>query len=122
LWNQALINALSHRPFGEARADAAWWGRLVENAVGAHLLNHLPPVEWGVTYWRRGNVEVDYVVERGRAVWALEVKSGRGGRVSGLSEFRSTYPAARTLVVGSDGIPLDEFLGSDPRRLLESVG
>ena len=65
---------------------------------------------------------MDYVVERGRAVWALEVKSGRGGRVSGLSEFRSAYPAARTLVVGSDGIPLDEFLGSDPRRLLESVG
>jgi predicted AAA+ superfamily ATPase len=122
LWNQALINALSHRSMQDARADAAWWGRLVENAVGAHLLNHLPPIEWTVTYWRRGSAEVDYVVERGRALWALEVKSGRGGRVSGLMAFRALYPSARTLLIGSDGIPLEEFLGSDPRRVLEAVG
>jgi uncharacterized protein len=122
LWNQALVNASSPRPFEDARADSAWWGRLVENAVGAHLLNHLPPGEWGVTYWRQGNAEVDYIVERGRALWALEVKSGRGGRISGLAAFRARYPSARALLVGADGIPLEEFLGSDPRRLLEASG
>ncbi len=119
LWNQALVNALSNLSFGEARADAGWWGRLVENAVGAHLLNHLSPPEWGVTYWRRGDAEVDFIVERGRALWALEVKSGRGGRSSGLEKFHASYPLSRRLRIGSDGIPLEEFFGSDPRRLLD---
>jgi predicted AAA+ superfamily ATPase len=121
LWNQALINALAPRPFEDARGDAGWWGRLVENAVGGHLLNHLPAPEWGVTYWRRGTAEVDYVVERGRTVWGLEVKSGRPRPASGLSEFRRAYRHAHTLLIGSEGIPLEEFLGSDPRPLLEGA-
>jgi predicted AAA+ superfamily ATPase len=121
LWNQALINALAPRPFEDARADAGWWGRLVENAVGAHLLNHLPAPEWGVTYWRRGTAEVDYVVDRGRTVWGLEVKSGRPRPASGLSGFRLAYRNAHTLLIGSEGIPLEEFLGSDPRPLLEGA-
>ena len=99
--------------------DAGWWGRLVENAVGAHLLNHLPAPEWGVTYWRRGNAEVDYVVERGRTVWRLEVKSGRPRPPPGLAAFRLAYPRAHTLIIGSEGIPLEEFLASGPYPQLE---
>jgi predicted AAA+ superfamily ATPase len=120
LWNQALINALAPAPFEVARADAGWWGRLVENAVGAHLLNHLPAPEWGVTYWRRGAAEVDYVVERGRTVWGLEVKSGRPRPGSGLSAFRLTYRKAHARIIGSDGIPIEEFLASDPRSHLDA--
>ena len=99
--------------------DAGWWGRLVENAVGAHRLNHLPAPEWGVTYWRRGNAEVDYVVERGRTVWGLEVKSGRPRPPPGLAAFRLAYPRAHTLIIGSEGIPLEEFLASGPCPQLE---
>jgi len=121
LWNPALVNALAPRNFEDARADAGWWGRLVENAVGAHLLNHLSAPEWGVTYWRRGASEVDYVVERGRIVWGLEVKSGRPRSASGLSGFRLAYPKAHTLIIGSDGIPLEEFLGADPGPQLEAA-
>jgi len=121
LWNQALINALVPRSFEDAQEEPGWWGRLVENAVGAHLLNHLPAPEWRVTYWRRGNAEVDYVVERGGTVWGLEVKSGRPRPTSGLSGFHLAYRKAHTLIIGSDGIPLDEFLGSDPRPQLEGA-
>jgi predicted AAA+ superfamily ATPase len=121
LWNQALINALAPRAFEQARMDAGWWGRLVENAVGAHLLNHLPAPEWGMTYWRRAGAEVDYVVERGQTVWGLEVKSGRPRPTPGLAAFRQAYPKAHTLIVGSEGIPLEEFLGSDPGPLLEGA-
>jgi hypothetical protein len=120
LWNQALINALAPRAFADARADAGWWGRLVENAVGAHLLNHLPGPEWGLTYWRQGPAEVDYVVERGRTVWGIEVKGGRPRPASGFPAFRRRYPKARTLIIGAEGIPLEEFLGADPRPQLES--
>lgn len=120
LWNQALINALSTRSFAEARRDGAWWGRLVENAVGAHLLNHLQGMEWGVSYWREGDAEVDYVVTRGRETWAIEVKSGRPGRVSGLAAFQRRFPRSRSLLLGAEGIPLEEFLGHDPQSLFST--
>ena len=118
LWNSALIHALSPLSFAEARRDGAWWGRVVENAVGAHLLNHLPEPAWQVTYWREGNTEVDFVVTQGREVWALEVKSGRPGRLSGLAAFRARYPRSRALLVGGDGIPLDDFFARSPSDFL----
>ena len=118
LWNSALIHALSPLSFAEARRDGAWWGRVVENAVGAHLLNHLPEPAWQVTYWREGNMEVDFVVTQGHEVWALEVKSGRPGRLSGLAAFRARYPRSRALLVGVDGIPLDDFFARSPSDFL----
>jgi len=119
VWNQALINTLSPRSYREARLDPAWWGRLVENAVGAHLLNHLQGLDRSLSYWRQGNAEVDFVMARGASLWALEVKSGRTGRLPGLQRFRSLYPKAQALVVGSDGIPLEEFLGGHPARFFD---
>lgn len=119
LWNNALVSAGARPSFAEARADGAWWGRLVENAVGAHLLNHLQGPQWSVTYWRDGPAEVDYVVSRGAHTWAIEVKSGRGGRVSGLSAFRERYPKASSWIVGTGGIPLEEFFGGNPERWFE---
>jgi len=109
LWNNALVNALSTRSFADTLADTIWWGRLVENAVGAHLCNSLNSVEYSITYWREGDHEVDYVISRGRDVWAIEVKSGNSGRTSGLTHFRSRYPDARALLVGAQGIPLEDF-------------
>jgi hypothetical protein len=35
-----MIAAQQEYSFNEARANAVLWGRIVENAVGAHLLNH----------------------------------------------------------------------------------
>ena len=118
LWNSALIHALSRFPFEETRRESAWWGRTVENAVGAHLLNHLFEPLWTITYWRQGQAEVDYVVTRGREVWALEVKSGRPGRLGGFAAFRARYPESRALLIGGDGIPLQDFFGRHPAEIL----
>ncbi len=116
LWNNALINALSTHTFHDALADTIWWGRLVENAVGAHLCNSLGSVEYGLSYWREGNHEVDFVVTRGRQAWAIEVKSGRSGTAAGLNRFRKRYPEAQALLVGAQGIPLMEFFSKDPKQ------
>ncbi len=118
LWNNALVTALSRRRFAETRADGGWWGRLVENAVAAHLLNGLPRESYTVNYWRQDQEEVDLVIASGRSVWAIEVKSGRPGRISGLHAFRSRYSSAKALLVGSGGIPLDEFFQTDPETWL----
>jgi hypothetical protein len=118
LWNNALVNALSSRSFDESVADASWWGRLVENAVGGYLLNMLSPADYTVTYWRDRNREVDFVINRGQRLWAIEVKSGRGGKTSGLESFRARYKDAGILVVGDNGIPLKEFFATPAERWL----
>jgi predicted AAA+ superfamily ATPase len=117
-WNNALVTAVSGVSFDEARNDPSLWGRLVENAVGAHLLNSLPGPRYEVGYWRDGNDEVDYAVRAGGKRVGLEVKSGRPGRLRGLAAFRKRFPSARALVIGSGGIPLDEFFSNDPDSLL----
>lgn len=109
LWNNALINAPSTRTFAQANADGAWWGRLVENAVGAHLLNGLHGPQWSINYWRANGDEVDFVVAHGARAWAVEVKSGRGGKPAGMAAFRKRYPKAKAWLVGATGIPLPEF-------------
>ncbi|MBI5583704.1 MAG: ATP-binding protein [Deltaproteobacteria bacterium] len=118
LWNNALVNALSTRTLADSLADPIWWGRLVENAVGAHLCNHLNSVEYSMTYWRERDREVDFVVSRGRENWALEVKSGRSGKIFGLAKFRGRYPQARALLIGGPGIPLEEFFSLEPAAFL----
>lgn len=118
LHNNALVSALSLRRFEELREDPSAWGRLVENAAGAHLINGLQGLPYEVTYWRQRNDEVDYVVSSGGAVWAVEIKSGRPGRSAGLRAFLRNHPRARSLVVGSGGVPLEEFFSTDPRSLL----
>ena len=109
LWNNALVSAATLKTFDQAFADGSWWGRLVENAVGAHLLNHLQRPAWSVTYWRDAGEEVDFVVSHGAQTWALEVKSGRGDKTSGLTTFRQRYPKAKVWLVGDTGIPLADF-------------
>jgi len=117
LWNNALVTALCGRSFAEALGDTIWWGRLVENAVGAHLCNQLRSVEYSLSYWREAGCEVDYVVARGNRIWCIEAKSGRSGRTSGLARFRSRYPEARPLLVGGQGMPLEQFFSTDPGTL-----
>lgn len=118
LWNNALVNALSTRTFADALGDTIWWGRLVENAVGGHLCNSLNSVEYSVTYWRERDHEVDFVVARGNDVWAIEVKSGRSGKASGLNRFRDRYPDAHALLIGGQGIPLADFFGGEAGQWL----
>jgi len=119
LWNNALVNALSNRSFNESIADTSWWGRLVENAVGGYLINTLSPADYALTYWRKGDCEVDFVIARGIKLWAIEVKSGRSGKTPGLELFRARYHDARLLVVGGNGIPLQEFFATPAETWLE---
>lgn len=105
--NTALMSVVLGRTFDEARADADAWGRLVETSVGAHLLAQ----DIGLSYWRQRDREVDFVVETPGTVAAVEVTSGRRKRsLPGIGAFATAYPRARSLLVGGQGLPVDEFL------------
>ncbi len=109
--NTALMTAASGYTLAEARADCEFWGRLVESAVGAHLANAAMRGECALHYWRERNHEVDFVVQAGRRLTAIEVKSGRAPQAHpGTAAFVQAFKPKRTLLVGGDGIALDDFL------------
>lgn len=109
--NTALMNATTGLAPDEAKGDPQYWGRLVESAVGAHLANAAASGECELFYWRERSAEVDFVVRVGRRIVAIEVKSAGAGREkSGAAAFTAAFQPQRTLLVGGDGIALDEFL------------
>lgn len=110
--NTALVTARAGVTPARLRADPEAWGRLVESCVGAHLLNTAPGEGLGVSWWREGDAEVDFVLHAGRAVTAIEVKSVFSAPSRGLAAFRTHFPHARTLLVGagSGAIPIEDFL------------
>lgn len=115
--NTALITALAGRASEETHRNPDLWGRLVESAVGAHLVNGLTGAGVQVLYWREGNREVDYVIRRGTAVAAIEVASGRRkDRLSGMEALARSYDVRRMLLVGAQGISLLDFFSIPPEQ------
>ncbi|MFT4100359.1 MAG: ATP-binding protein [Burkholderiaceae bacterium] len=109
--NTALMTAGSGYTLETARADHEFWGRLVESAVGAHLANAAMRGECLLHYWRERNHEVDFVVQAGRTLTAIEVKSSRAPQAhAGTAAFVRAFAPQRTLLVGGDGITLEDFL------------
>ena len=101
--NTALLHA-EHDPH-DVDTDPEWFGRVFEAAIGAELSRQADEMY----YWRDGKEEVDFVVELKGKTYAIEVKSGRVRRTSGLASFIKRYP-------GSVPILLDRSCGI---RLLE---
>ncbi|MEI6397424.1 MAG: DUF4143 domain-containing protein, partial [Pseudomonadota bacterium] len=86
-------------------------GRVFEALVGAQLAR----TGEDLFYWREGKHEVDFVVRRGKSVWAIEVKSGRRRATGGLDAFLAKFPGSRGVL-----ITFDDYLRfeADPMRYL----
>ena len=118
--NTALMTAMEGLTFDQARTHRTFWGRLVESAVGSHLVNGARATSslafgpagrgYDTFYWREANREVDFVVRAGRTLTAIEVKSGRVRNTQlGMDAFTRKFSPDRTLLVG-DGVGVEEFL------------
>lgn len=109
--NTALMTAVSALTFAEARRHPEFWGRLVETAAGAHLVNSGAEDGVQIFYWRERGREVDFVLQAGRTLTAIEVTSGRRkDSLPGIRDFAKTFRPKHKLLVGGQGIPLEEFL------------
>ncbi|MEY4862605.1 MAG: hypothetical protein RLZ51_700 [Pseudomonadota bacterium] len=119
VFNTALMGAasvLAGEDLSTVRQSPERWGRFVESAVGAELLarhpehSSLAPV---IRYWNKGQQEVDFVVQQGQDLLAIEVKSGLASRpVPGLEAFLKLTPAARPIRLGTGGMPLELWFGA----------
>jgi predicted AAA+ superfamily ATPase len=117
VYNNALITAQSDDRYEKAIVDPESWGRLIESSVGTHLLNHSISERYNLYYWREGNNEVDFVLEKGDKIIGLEVKSGKRGENEGMGIFAEKFYPEKVLLIGTGGIPYDEFLKINPKEL-----
>lgn len=113
VYNTALMSAQTMKTFTEAIEDHAFWGRLVESSVGAHILNEIRGTNIECFYWREGDKEVDFILQRGDFLVAIEVKSNFASiKKSGMDQFIEKFQPAKTFLIGHQGIPLQDFLSS----------
>lgn len=109
--NNALMTARSGLTLIEAKRDKEYWGRLVESATGAHLANAAAAGQCELYYWSERNREVDFVIRSGKKLVAIEVKSGlRRDSLPGMCAFSDAFGDAKKLLIGGDGIDLEQFL------------
>lgn len=115
--NTALVTAMSGLSPTRIAADRETRGRLVETAVGAHLLATVDR-DMEVTWWREGDREVDYVLADRSRVLAIEVAGGRRkAGVPGLSAFDQRFGPARKILIGGQGLALETALSMPARAL-----
>jgi predicted AAA+ superfamily ATPase len=117
--NNALLSAGQSLSFAEVRANSKEWGRFFESAVGAHLINCGIEHRFNVCYWNRGDYEIDYVIERGGVVVGLEVKSGQDSANRGMSLFDEEFHPRGVHIIGTGGIPVEQFLTMNPADLFK---
>ena len=125
VYNNALLTAYKGRGFVADRTDTRAWGRWVESAVGAHLLSMADELDYKVYYWREtsrnkaeSDKEVDFIVVNGNEVTAIEVKSGRRATNAGLPAFVEAFHPKSSFVVGTGGVDIEDFLGSEVEAIL----
>ena len=117
VYNNALISSQSTDSFEKTIIHPELWGRLTESAVGTHLINHSISERFNLYYWREGNHEVDFVLENGDKIIGLEVKSGLKASNAGMGVFSKRFHPQKVLIIGTTGIPFDEFLRINPKDL-----
>ena len=115
--NTALISAQRNDLFKNTLTKPDEWGRMVESAIGAHLINHSLTEKFNVHYWRERNEEVDFVIEQKGKVIGLEVKSGAAGYTSGMTAFKKKFNPDKVLLIGNAGLPWQDFLKLNPVSL-----
>ena len=122
VFNNAFRNRFGSFSFDEARVDPAEWGRQVESAVGAHLANRAMTDDYELFYWRNERrQECDYVLRKGQALVAIEVKSGGVDKTVGFEKFKEQFADKVTaaFIVGPQALPLEDFFIMDLKSLFK---
>jgi uncharacterized protein len=119
VYNTGLMNSLRTEKFKDATMNPVLWGRIIETAVGAHLLNFSRKENYHLEYWRDRNAEVDFVLRKGNQMIGLEVKSNVVPKNTGMQLFLQKFKPSKVLMVGDGGFPIGEFLKINPVKLVE---
>jgi hypothetical protein len=100
--DNALVSAISGQRYAETKKNKPLWGRMVENMVGAKLYPVLLEKGGALFYWRERQYEMDYVVNMGNRLIAIEVKSSVPKQIeNNFKAFKQRYKKAELVLISS---------------------
>ena len=120
--NNALFCAMTERSYKDFQTDPTFRGRVIESAIGTHLINHQEEGGFQLYYWRERADEVDFIIRKSTTVVAIEVKSNSTESTKGMKAFSEKYKPQNTLLVGDRGLNWQEFLRINPADMLRDEG
>jgi predicted AAA+ superfamily ATPase len=107
----SLLTMARGGPSLEVFNDQVSYGRMVESAVGAHLLARSAHELFELYWWRdTGGNESDFVIRKGQMLTAIEVKGGKPRKTQGVRRFIDGRQDAHLIIVGSKQASLEDFL------------
>lgn len=115
--NTALISSQDDKTLKEVLSMPEEWGRIVESAIGAHLINYSLTEKYNVFYWRERNDEIDFVIEKNKKVIGMEVKSSTVKSSSGMAAFQKKFKPKKVVLIGNTGMHWQDFLKMNPMEL-----
>ena len=117
VYNNALLSAQDTRTLLEIILIPTDWGRVIESAIGSHLINQSIRNNYSVYYWRDRSDEVDFVLVKGQKIIAIEVKSSFSKNKKGMVAFQQKFNPTKTYLIDNKGLPWSEFLKINPNDL-----
>ena len=99
VYDLSLMSAVQNYSQEELKTNSDLRGRVVESAVGSYLIQQSKNKNFQIYYWNEGHSEVDFIVEKGKKILAIEVKSGRKSRsLNGMNLFLKKHPKSNPLL------------------------
>ncbi len=117
VYNNALLSAQDHRMKNKVKNNPAEWGRIIESSIGTHLLNFSFKENYQLSYWREGNYEVDFIIEKQDKTIAIEVKSGISKNTKGMEKFKQKFSPHKIVLIDDSALSWKEFLKMNPGEL-----
>lgn len=113
VFNTALMSAQSGKTYSEVMHDPETNGKFIESLVGMYLVNSIRGTQIKLYYWREGDKEVDFVLQLGEKVTAIEVKSNNDKfKKSGIDLFVQKFKPTKVLLVGTQGVQVLDFIST----------
>ena len=110
VFDPSLLTVATGRSKDELLGEGELRGHVIESAVGAYLLARSKTDGFELFWWRDGGNEVDFVLSKGTKRTAIEVKSGRIKRRTGIRRFLEEYPGTYALIIDNSNINIEDFL------------
>ncbi len=115
--NNALLSAQRGEHLNSIMNDPGKWGRIIESAIGAHLLNQSAAGGYNLYYWRERDNEVDFILEKNGKIVAIEVKSTPSKQTKGMDAFVRNFNPGRIYLIDNKSLRWEDFLRINPLEL-----
>lgn len=96
--------------------NPSWFGHVYESVI----ISKFADTGYDLFYWSNSREDVDLVIDSGKDIYAVEIKSSQNYDLRGLKAFKAKYTKAKTILL-ERRLGEDLLNSSDPKKFLEEL-